>query len=59
MMDLFLENYSLEELSQIPLENLADYLRVKGKNRFLDAKQVAKSIQKATHSSYRLNKVVR
>lgn len=58
MMDLFFESYSLEELSQMPLEDLADYLRVKGKNRFPDAKQVAKSIQKAARSSYRLDKVV-
>jgi len=58
MMDLFLENYSLEELSQMVLEDLADYLQVKGKNRFPDAKQVAESIQKAARSSYRLDKVV-
>ena len=58
MMDLFFESYSLEELSQMSLEDLADYLRVKGRNRFPDAKQVAKSIQKAARSSYRLDKVV-
>src|SRR5699024_5799724 len=58
MMDLFLERYSLEELSQMPLEDLADYLREKGRNRFPDAKQVAKSIQKASFSSYRLDKLV-
>jgi len=34
MMDLFLENYSLEKLSQMLLEDLADYLRVKGKIDF-------------------------
>src|SRR5699024_4849055 len=48
----------LEELSQISLEDLADYLREKGKNRFPDAKLVAKSIQKAARTSYRLDKVV-
>src|SRR5699024_1737280 len=58
MMDLFLENYSLDELSQMPLEDLADYLQSKGKNRFPDPKHVAKSIQKAVRSSYRLDKVV-
>src|SRR5699024_10722915 len=58
MLDLFQESYSLEELSQMDLEELADYLRVKGKNRFPDAEQVAKSIQKAALSSYRLDKVV-
>lgn len=58
MMDLFLENYSLDELSNMPLEDLADYLRTKGKNRFPDPEYVAKSIQKAVRSSYRLDKVV-
>jgi len=58
MLDLFLENYSLDELSNMPLEDLADYLRVKGRNRFPDPEYVAKSIQKAVRSSYRLDKVV-
>ncbi|TFJ89940.1 IS110 family transposase [Lentibacillus salicampi] len=58
MMDLFLEQYSLEELAQMELEDLAAYLRFKGKNRFDDPEQVAKSIQKAVRSSYRLDKVM-
>ncbi|MCM3742472.1 IS110 family transposase [Oceanobacillus luteolus] len=58
MMDLFLENYSLDELSSMPLEDLADYLRKQGRNRFPDAEYVAKSIQKAVRSSYRLDKVM-
>src|SRR5690625_7183282 len=40
------------------LEDLADYLKAKSKNRFPDPKYVAKSIQKAVRSSYRLDKVV-
>src|SRR5690625_2427264 len=58
MLDLFLENYSLDELAQMPLEDLATYLQSKGKNRFPDPEYVAKSIQKAVRSSYRLDKVV-
>jgi len=58
MTDLFLESYSLDELSQMPLEDLVDYLRFKGRNRFPDPTHVAKSIQKAVRSSYRLDKVV-
>jgi len=58
MMDLFLENYSLDELSNMSLEDLADYLQKQGKNRFPDPDCVAKSIQKAVRSSYRLDKVV-
>src|SRR5690625_6909428 len=40
------------------LEDLADYLKAKSKNRFPDPKYVAKSIQKAVRSSYRLDNVV-
>src|SRR5690625_7316710 len=58
MMDLFLESYSREELSQMSLDDLADYLRVKGRNRFPDPEHVAKSIQRAVRSSYSLVKVV-
>lgn len=56
MMDLFLENYSLDELSNMSLEDLANYLRTKGKNRFPDPEYVAKSIKQAVRSSYRLTK---
>lgn len=58
MMELFLEKFSLEELAQMPLEDLAAFLQEKGKNRFGDPECVAKSIQKAVRSSYRLDKVV-
>src|SRR5699024_6393396 len=58
MMDLFLEQYSLEELAQMSLDELAAYLSTKGKNRFPDPEGVAKSVQKAVRSSYRLDKVV-
>lgn len=58
MMELFSEKYSLDELAQIPLENLAAFLQEKGKNRFNDPECVAKSIKKAVRSSYRLDKVV-
>src|SRR5690625_7278978 len=51
MMDLFLESYSLEELSQMSLDDLADYLRVKGRNRFPDPEHVAKSIKQDVISS--------
>ena len=58
MMDLFLEQYSLEELAKMSLDELAAYLSTKGKNRFDNPEKVAKSIQKAVRSSYRLDKVV-
>lgn len=58
MMELFFEKFSLEELSQMPLEDLAAFLQEKGKNRFGDPEFIAKSIQRAVRSSYRLDKVV-
>ncbi|WP_059105271.1 IS110 family transposase [Shouchella shacheensis] len=58
MMELFLEKYSLEELAQLPLEELSAFLQEKGKNRFPDPEAVATSIQRAVRSSYRLDKVV-
>lgn len=58
MMELFLEKLSLEELADMPLNELAEFLQAKGKNRFGDPKCVASTIQKAVRSSYRLDKVV-
>ncbi|MDA3128669.1 IS110 family transposase [Aliibacillus thermotolerans] len=58
MMELFLEKFSLEELAQLPLEELAEFLQVHGKNRFPNPEAVAASIQRAVRSSYRLDKVV-
>jgi transposase len=58
LMELLLEQYSLDEISTMDLQELAKYLQEKGKNRFADAECVAKSIQKAARSSYRLSKCV-
>ena len=58
IMDLLLEKYSLDEISSMDIEALADYLREKGKNRFSEPEEVAKCIQKAARSSYRLSKCV-
>jgi transposase len=58
MMELFYEKYSLDELAQMPIEDLAAFLQEKGRNRFDDPECVAKSIHKAVRSSYRLDKVV-
>lgn len=58
VMDLLMEAYSLDEISSMDLQVLADYLREHSKNRFSDAECIAKSIQKAARSSYRLSKCV-
>jgi transposase len=58
LMELLLENYTLEEIGSIELETLAHFLREKGKNRFANPECIAKSIQKSARSSYRLSKCV-
>ncbi|MED0924206.1 transposase, partial [Bacillus paranthracis] len=58
MTELFLEKFSLEELADMPLDELAEFLQEKSRNRFGDPKCVAASIQKAVKASYRLDKVV-
>jgi transposase len=58
LMELLLEKYTLDEISSMDLQELARYLQEKGKNRFTDAECLAKSIQKAARSSYRLSKCV-
>ena len=44
MMDLFLENYSLDELAETPLEDLVIYLSIERENRFPNLEYVTKSI---------------
>ncbi|PEZ46349.1 IS110 family transposase [Bacillus thuringiensis] len=58
MMELFLEKFSLEELADMPLEELAEFLQKKSKNRFGDPTCVASTIQKAARTSYRLDRIV-
>ena len=49
---------SAEELANMDLQGLTDFIKEKGKNRFPDPDSVAKAIQKAAMSSYRLPKTV-
>ena len=49
---------SAEELAAMDLHELAAFISEKGKNRFSDSEAVAKAIQKAARSSYRLPKTV-
>jgi len=44
IMELFLEQFSIEEISSIDVSDLADFLKEKGKNHFPDLEQVAKCI---------------
>lgn len=58
MMEILSDSLSLDEIVEMELESLATLLQKKGKGRFSDPEQLAKTIQKAIHDSYRLGKVV-
>lgn len=49
---------SAEALANMDLQGLTDFIMEKGKNRFPDPDSVARAIQKAARSSYRLPKTV-
>jgi len=49
---------SPDELAYMDLHDLTEYIKGKGKNRFPNPDEVAKAIQKAARSSYRLPKTV-
>lgn len=55
---LYTEFDSVEELAAKSLEDLTVFLRTNGNNRFPDPEAVAKTIQSAVKSSYRLPKTV-
>lgn len=58
MLTLLTDNLSVDELAEMPLEELSQYLNEKGRGRFADPEQLAKSIQKAVRGSYRLSFLV-
>ena len=55
---VYQEIESAEALANMDLQELTDFIIEKGKNRFPDPDAVAKAIQKAARSSYRLPKTV-
>ena len=50
--------FSVDDISNMPLEDLAEFLMEKGKNKFADPEQIAKNLKTAARSSYRLSKTV-
>ncbi|MEX1866718.1 IS110 family transposase [Tetragenococcus halophilus] len=58
IMELFTQDLSMDDLAQLPLDDLADWLQKKGRGRFKDPQDLAKTIQKAVRTSYRLDKAV-
>jgi transposase len=57
-LSLYAEFDSVEELAAMNLNELTDFIRKTGKNRFPDPDAVAKAIQTAVRSSYRLPKTI-
>lgn len=58
IMDLLTEDLSLDDLAMMPLEQLSSFLQEKGRGRFKDPDELAKTIQKAIRGSYRLGKLM-
>lgn len=52
------EFFSTDDIVDMPLEQLADFIMQKGKNKFDDPERIAKELQAAAKSSYRLSKTV-
>jgi len=47
-----------EQIAEMSIEELIDFLQEKGKNRFEKPEEIAKYLQKIARSSYRLNKAM-
>lgn len=58
MMELLTDSLSLDEIANMPLEDLAFLLQEKGRGRFSNPTKLAKSLSKAIRDSYRLGKVM-
>lgn len=56
--ELMTEELSIDDLANMPLEDLAELVQKKGHGRFKDPKVFAKTIQKACRNSYRLDKTM-
>ena len=56
MMTLMTEDDSLDDLANMPLEELARPIQSLGRGRFKDPNTLSEMVQKAIRSSYRLSK---
>jgi transposase len=55
---LLTEFLSVDEIAQMPIEEMADFLAAKGKNRFSDPEAIAGAIKQAARHSYRLSQAL-
>jgi transposase len=53
---LLTEFFCIDEIAQMPIEDLTDFLVEKGKNGFADPEAIALAIRQAAKNSYRLSK---
>jgi transposase len=53
-----LEHFSIEELVQMPLDELATFVQQHGRGRFADPAEVAATLTRAARDSYRLDRVL-
>lgn len=59
MMSIITDSKTIDEIANMPIEDLIDYLQNKGHGRFSDPKSLAKAIKQAVRGSYRLGKVMK
>jgi len=52
------EFFSVDDINDMPLENLADFVAQKSKNSFTDPQKIATELKAAARSSYRLSQTV-
>lgn len=52
------EFFSVDDINDMPLENLADFVAKKSKNSFIDPEKIATELKAAARSSYRLSRTV-
>lgn len=57
VMSLMTDDYSLDELAEMPLQDFVTLLQEKGKGRFKNPEALAKAIQRAITMSYRLGNI--
>lgn len=50
--------FSVDDINEMPLEDLAEFLMDKGKSKFSDPVRIANELKSAARSSYRLSKTV-
>lgn len=59
ILSLLTEDYSLDDLAMMPIEDFVKLLQDLGKSRFKNPSELAKTIKKAIRGSYRLGQVAK